>query len=292
MKKISLIIPVFNTKTWNYICFDAIKRLANREEIEVIAVFNNCLGNIIDKVREYGIDKEIILESNFGCPEGFNIGAKNASCDLLCFAHTDTIFPKDFFSDAYNKFIEYKEDDDEAIVGICPLTNYTNIIQLKVTDDIVEKYCEYKHNNKSIRTKREVEDSIIEFYKSLGTQVNDGSMLDYINKFYDGVKNRNEGKFSFLSDISHFCFIVEKNIFNEMSCFDKEYFPIGFFEKDFLDRLIHSGYSVLALRDLYVHHNGNTTSDFFGFNLENILKNSEKLYHKKQDIRYLTNPNI
>jgi hypothetical protein len=41
------------------------------------------------------------------------------------------------------------------------------------------------------------------------------------------------------------------------------------------------GYNFALLKDCYVHHNGNTSSDFFGFDLSHIYHNNKQIYNNK-----------
>ena len=90
MKKVSVIIPVYNSSKYLNECLDSVIKQTYKN-IEIILVDDNSTDNSVDIIKSYD-DKRIKLirsHSNLGAAESRNKGIKAATGDYICFIDSD-----------------------------------------------------------------------------------------------------------------------------------------------------------------------------------------------------------
>ena len=84
MNKVSIIVPVYNTKDYIIRCVDSLVNQTYKD-IEIILVNDGSLDNSIDLVNEKYDDDRIVIvnQDNMGSGQARNNGIKKASGDYL-----------------------------------------------------------------------------------------------------------------------------------------------------------------------------------------------------------------
>lgn len=270
MKKISIIVPVFNTPAWFEACLKSIRSSDISDDLELITVLNTSSENIRRIAEQYGSDNILEMECNVGAAMAMNEGAQAASCDIIAFVHTDTLVSSSTFSKLYERLLRKGPE----VIGVIPVTNYANEMSLRVSNELLEQYTQFKPCNKSIATEESITALLSNFYSSLN--------CSSVESFAKEIEEKNRTKYTVLGEISHFCLMLKKAEFINNDMFDPDFFPTSYFEKIFYDKAIKSGKEIHVERGIYVHHNGNTTSDFYGFDYSKILEENKKLFTSKQ----------
>ena len=98
MKKVSIIIPVYNSENYISDCLESI--LAQTyQNIEVIVVDDGSIDNSVNKCKEIQKNDNrvmIIKKKNGGVSSARNTGLKKSSGDYIIFVDSDDIIPPDF----------------------------------------------------------------------------------------------------------------------------------------------------------------------------------------------------
>ena len=131
MKKISVIVPVYNVEDYLRKCLDS---LVNQDfkDYEIIVVNDGSPDNSWDIILEYEEKYSKIIRAfkkeNGGLSSARNFGLEKAKGKYVCFIDSDDYVSLDFLSKLYNKAIE--EDADivasdfemfnEKVIGIIP----------------------------------------------------------------------------------------------------------------------------------------------------------------------------
>lgn len=270
---IEIILPISNIRGWTNVC---LKSLPN--DIEKLVIFNGTHKSYQNKlIQNYSLKNFIEFDKNIGTVKAFNKGIEKSNAEWLLLMHNDTILPSNFIENLIDSVNQVLEIDD-TIIGFIPVTNYSNELNLIYNNEHYTNYMSYKPSNKSLVLENQVEEILTNFYK------NDNVGLEALNVFAQEVQE-NGLEFSYTPEISHYCLLINRKAFDVVGYFDEDFFPIGFFEKLFFENLMIEGYSFVNLKNCYVHHNGNTSSDFFGFNLSNIIKYNQILFESKIEER-------
>ena len=142
-KKISIIVPVYNTEKYLDKCLD---RLANQtlEDIEIIVVNDGSPDNsqeIIDKYYKLYPNKiKAYKKENGGISSTRNFGLSKASGEYIGFIDSDDYLEYDMFEKLYNKAVSGNFD-----VTICNTTlfyednTYEKTLQMSINKDIINK---------------------------------------------------------------------------------------------------------------------------------------------------------
>ena len=113
MKKISVIIPVYNTEKYLKRCLDSIIR-QNFQDIEIIIVNDSSTDNSLEIIKEYlKQDDRIILinkEKNEGLSAARNSGIKIAKGEYILHIDSDDWIEQNYFKDMY-EFAEKNKAD-------------------------------------------------------------------------------------------------------------------------------------------------------------------------------------
>lgn len=101
MKKVSIIIPVYNTASYLKRCLDSVCN-QTLSGIEIICVNDASTDNSLDILKEYDV-KIINLEENKGAAYARNIGIEHSSGEYLGFVDSDDFVELDFYEKLYSK---------------------------------------------------------------------------------------------------------------------------------------------------------------------------------------------
>jgi len=275
MKKVSVIIPVYHAPSWFDFCLDCVDKTENRDELEVIVVCNSknmSIKNIIDNHR---VDQVLDMDVNLGTGAAFNEGALASTCPYICFLHTDSFVMPSTFKDLLSSLLDLRVSDSN-IIGTIPVTNYAMEHSLLHDNELIKRYTEFKPSNKALHSKADILNILGEFYENKENPYQ--GMVDFSAK----IKTKNAHLYNILIEISHYCLMLDKNAFFNLGMFDIDFYPIGYFEKLFYENALRTEQEIHLCKSIYVHHNGNTTSDTFGFDHAAILEQSKELFAKKK----------
>lgn len=161
MKKISVIVPVYNTEKYVEKCLESIKS-QTMQDFEIIIVNDGSKDNSINIIKSFAdknnnLDIKILEKDNGGLSDARNYGIKYASGKYLCFIDSDDYIDSSLFEKLDShinenvdmikyKFIKINEnkkelersagpifdkiDGPEAFVGLCSNDNYLEVAWL------------------------------------------------------------------------------------------------------------------------------------------------------------------
>ncbi|MCR5506573.1 MAG: glycosyltransferase, partial [bacterium] len=151
MKKISVIIPVYNVELYLSQCLESIINQTYKN-LEIILVNDGSKDSSIDICKAYvKKDKRIkyIYQKNMGLSASRNTGIKNATGDYIHFIDSDDYIPLDY----YEKMISALGNSDADIVcgGFYfekhpyESVNFTNTFVYTNINDKIQKTFAYKY---------------------------------------------------------------------------------------------------------------------------------------------------
>ena len=115
-KRLSIIVPIYNTEQYLNRCIDSIISAINNVtfEVEIILINDASKGNCDDIVLEY-IEKyknliKYIKQENSGLAQTKNIGIENSTGEYISFIDSDDFIDENFYKDAFNIINERKAD--------------------------------------------------------------------------------------------------------------------------------------------------------------------------------------
>ena len=136
LKKISVIVPIYNGETYLSECIESILK-QTYENIELILVNDGSKDNsknIIDKYALLDNRIKAIHKENSGVSDSRNVGLKNTTGDYICFVDQDDYIDKFFLEYLYNILV-----DNNADISLTPTAyRFDNKNKNLVKQDIVE----------------------------------------------------------------------------------------------------------------------------------------------------------
>jgi len=145
MKKISVIIPVYNRAQYVDSCLKSvISQTIGLESLEIIIINDGSTDNSLDILKEYDrIHESIVLidQVNQGVSAARNAGLKHATGEYIAFLDADDYLPKDAYEVLYNKSnnldivlgkFQYIDED-----GTVKHTAFENVFKNTKADEIV-----------------------------------------------------------------------------------------------------------------------------------------------------------
>lgn len=112
MKKISVIIPVYNAEKWIHETLDSLV-VQTYQNVEIICVddgSNDSSCEIIEKYQEKYENIRLVRQKNFGVCAARNTGIKNASGEYIAFLDADDYVEADMYEKMITKLKEDKSD--------------------------------------------------------------------------------------------------------------------------------------------------------------------------------------
>ena len=140
MKKVSIIIPVYNSEKYISKCLDSVLS-QTYENIEVLVINDGSKDDSINILKEYEKkDKRIILidKQNEGVSTTRNLGIKKATGDFIMFIDNDDYIDRDYI---FNYMNNYKDED--IIIGSYKRTNTEDKILFKYNLDTKSNWSKY-----------------------------------------------------------------------------------------------------------------------------------------------------
>lgn len=113
MKKISLIVPVYNCEEYLVDCFESIVHQSiGIDNIEVIVINDGSTDNSLSIIKEYSSKHgfKIINQKNKGLSEARNAGLNICESDFIAFLDSDDILPSNSLEVLYNKILSNNSD--------------------------------------------------------------------------------------------------------------------------------------------------------------------------------------
>ena len=108
--KVSVIVPTFNSEATIGSCLDALMDQESGGEYEVIVVDDGSIDDTAGVVSGY--DVKLLKQEHAGPAGARNLGAKNASGDILLFTDADCTPERDWIKKMCTPFA------DEAVIGV------------------------------------------------------------------------------------------------------------------------------------------------------------------------------
>lgn len=291
-------IPIFlmfnNQSGWTKTCIKFFKEYTDRTKYRLIIIDNgsekrisDSIKNIFDNLFDKDIDTFVRYDEQI-CP----IYAYQESIDkfsnsedkYFLILHNDTIVSPNWL----DKMLEVAESLNGEFSVLYPRTNYANENSASEFDEKIKKnFLTIKYSTKKIANENEILLNITSLYGSLE------KYEQYLSK------NSEQITYRLSDDVSSFCTLYNKDLFESVGGFDFDFSSIGFETKLLCYEISNSGYSPVQALNVFVHHNGNTTTDGPGNNFFDNRKRIEKEYekkifklHKQKEIRILKNTKL
>lgn len=175
MKKVSIIVPVYNVEKYIKRCLDS---LVNQtlEDIEIIVVNDGSPDNsqlIINKYKKQYPNKiKSYIKSNSGLSDTRNYGLKKAKAEYIAFLDSDDWVETNIYEKMYKKAIEGNFD-----MVVC---------DLKYAGIGAEKYVSSKFK-KDLCDKQEIKESMIDIYPAVWNKLYDRKLFETNIRFKKDV---------------------------------------------------------------------------------------------------------
>ena len=116
--------------------------------------------------------------------------------------------------------------------------------------------------------------------------------IDEMINFSKSINTYNENNHEFKLWLVGFCFLVKKNILNEVGYLDEIFTPGNFEDNDLSFRILEKGYSLVLCRDSFIHHYGSVSFKENELEYQNINFLNLKKFNAKWgfDLIYSTYP--
>lgn len=255
----SIIVPVLNQPNYTKLCLDSIIGTSAK----IIVVDNGSLAKTRAILSSYGSRISIIRnETNLGTGIALNQGIEAATTERIVMLHNDCIVIDGFEAVATDCFAEM---ETKNIKIASPLTNYSDETPFLWSRELQNSFTANKLCNKDRPTIEQIQESVRRTYEPFGG----------ISRFGGRIS-----KFPMLDrllDVSSFCMLTFKSVFDQAGAFSKEFKFRGCEEKDLRCRYNQKGH-VGGRAGFFVHHFGNITSDGPGFNFRQMLDMNEEIF--------------
>lgn len=249
MKKIDIIIPVYNAPEELRECVESILRFEDTTSYQII-IINDCSPDA--EVKKYlatlsNIENIHILENeyNLGFVGTVNKGMMYSENDVILL-NSDTVVTKSWL-----RKLKEAAYSHESIATVTPFTNNGTI-------------CSVPNFNED-------------------NEIPDGFTVETFSTFVEHVS---EKKYPEIPTAVGFCMYIKRSVINVVGLFDAETFGKGYGEEnDFCCRVIEHGYINILADDTFIYHKGSMSfqGDKSALLLSNLAKlNKRYPYYEKK----------
>lgn len=151
MKKITVVIPVYNVEKYLKQCLDSVVNQSIFKELEVICINDASTDKSLEILNNYSKKYEnfkiIDLKENRGVSIARNIGIENSTCEYIIFLDSDDFIDSKMYEKMYEKIIAEESEIVECEYYLYKnrKSNYIKIFDKskKYTKEELEKWKEY-----------------------------------------------------------------------------------------------------------------------------------------------------
>lgn len=241
---VSIVVLNYNGKAFLGDCLNSLFNIRYPSSLyEVLVVDNASTDGSVEYIRnQFTKVKLFALEDNYGFAEGNNIGANYASGDFVAFLNNDTVVTEYWLNE---------------LVKIALLDKKIAICGSKI---------------------KSINDKNITQYNGYTLHILGGVIPGKPHVYTNQLGNQ----FNIIGSVQGSSFLVRKNIFNKIGCFDRDYFLYSD-EVDLCYRAWITGYHVAYCpTSIVYHYSGGTAGNFHvnksGF-FYNRLNSSMRIYY-------------
>lgn len=251
MRKVDIVIPVYNAYDDLVICINSLKKYTDLEQHRAILI-NDCSPD--ERIRPYldGLAEEgftvIYNEKNKGFSGNVNLGFQQSEDRDVLLLNTDTILTKGWLE----KIIRCAYSDP-AIATVTPLSNNATLCS-------VPEFCEEN-------------------------TLPNGFTLD---EFAELIESRSLRRYPRITVAVGFCMYIKREVINVIGNFDAETFERGYGEEnDFCCRAEQAGYYHAMCDDAYVYHTG--TKSFVSKEKQKYIDAHETILNQRYPLQMQRN---
>jgi len=280
MNKIPIFIMFFNRPEWTALCLSAIKEHTNPNQYEIVLIDNGSDEHSSSLIKNY-VEREfkgcrlVEFATPVGCAYAYNSAVSEyaLNTDRFVIMHNDVVVTDGWLDGLCKGYDTVLKSNPNSLSCVFPRTNYaTQDIAIQNDYEVRDGFSFYKLGNKTHHEEHQIQEVIEKTYDSFGGL-----------PFYAQKNNESfAGQFKMAMDIGSFCVLMNKQVFFDIGMFNASFINFGG-EFRFYNYLTFkkSVYPFLLL-DVYVHHNGNTTTDYFGKDFGVDQKRSDDLFNEKR----------
>lgn len=276
MSKIPIFLMFENKSEWTKICLKYLRKNTEESSYRLILINNGSSSFQKDAVKESMRSDEVFLDfkSPVSVSFAYNFAIKECLGDSKYFVilHNDVLVTEGWLDSMVSK-----AEDSDLFSAVFARTNYcTESTAVKYDEDKRDDFLKFKSPNKQYVSIESIEKVIEETYKI------DGGLSDYAKK----IREEFGGARVISEELCCFCTLFNSDVFKICGDFDDDFISSGGEMKMFNYKCSEEEiYPILAL-DVFVHHNGNTTTDAVSRSFcENRSKIDSLVEERINDIR-------
>jgi len=266
--KIPIFVMYHNQKEWSELCLEYLQKNTNKNLYELILINNGSSINLNTNIKYKKVDFKEPVGVSFAYNEAIEKYAKNSKYFIIL--HNDVLVTPKWLK----KMLKCANNIDRDFSAIFPRTNYaTSDTPSKHDEEIKEIFCKNKIGNKKLILKENI-------YDNLSNTYNDG-IEGYCDNTTGNFQSET-GRYCVSDELCCFCTLFNSENFFNNNMFDTDFLNVGG-EAKLLHYLSVTKYNIypIHLLEVFVHHNGNTTSDMLGHDFKAEEQESESILKKK-----------
>jgi ADP-heptose:LPS heptosyltransferase/GT2 family glycosyltransferase len=260
MKKIPIFLMFYNNIQWTKLSIKSIIKNTDKNIYNLILINNGSNSKIVEQLKlDYSECYFVDFESPVGIAYAYNkaINAYAEGSDLFVLIHNDVIVTNNWLRKMLNCYESMTQSVFDEVYAVLPRTNYTIEGSFTQFDDELKKeFIKHKFPNKKNISDDDIYKCIEDTYKEHGG----------LEKYSETIEKENNTMKIISQELSDFCVLINKKIYDQIGGFDNEFIDVGGYNKFFNYKATKFQSTAIMCLDTFVHHNGNTTSDGIGKN--------------------------
>ena len=271
--KVPIFLMFHNNAEWTNLCLEYLRKNTEESTYRLILINNGSTDRQKKIVEANMIDGDVLVsfDNSVVVAFGYNFAIENHLDDSEYFVilHNDV-----FVSHGWLDRMKAHADSYDDFSAIFPRANYcTEGTPSKYDEDLKENFLKFKTSNKVYVSKDDILKVVEKTYEE----------FDGFDNFTSSVGKSSSGMMTVSDELCCFCTLFKSENYFKYGKFDEDFVNYGGEIKIFNYKCYEDCiYSILAM-DVFVHHNGNTTTDFTGHNFQEEKEQSDMLFLEKSE---------
>lgn len=280
MGKVPIILVFYNQGNWTSICIDMVRKNTLPKEYKLIVIDNGSNKKISENIKKKIKQNEIFhrFEEPVTMSFLYNYAVKQYTDEndkYFVILHNDVFVTKGWITNMVGLADKINKKGEQISV-IYPRTNYsTEGTPTSYDDSILKKFIKIKVSSKKFISESDISLGLKQLYRGKGG----------LEKYAAKINKENLNKYAVCEEGSLFCTFFNRSDFINQNGFDESFINYGSEIKLYIECLSIDGYFPIMALDVFVHHQGNITTDGPGSDFKEGFESSHMNFIKLSNIK-------
>ena len=264
-----------NLRAWTEKSIEYLKKNTPKDMYRLVVINNGSRNKIADAIKSKLDEDDVFINynSSIGISSALNSAIEDhlENSKYFIIMHNDVLVPE-MWLERLLEIAELAESNFEEFSAIFPRATYsTEATAIALDEDLVDNFV------RNVKMPNQVHASVSDIEDQLTILFGEDGLNKYSEEVYESGP-----LFSVSQEICNFCTLFSSDVFKRYGGFDDDFIGHGGQYKFFNYKTCCDEIYPIFAKSVFVHHNGNTTTDGLAGSFKDNFQANEKIFEQKK----------